>query len=122
MEYDKAIKLYSDIKAEYTQNNNTTFLIHIDNEYITLPILFNAIDTILKQNADEYNMIQNDNIIYKFQYDNLRHNFDKISDTILGKDYYNFGCDTYTTDNMTTEDILKTVKCKHKKHKPKHMK
>lgn len=121
MEYDKAIKLYSDIKAEYTQNN-TTFLIRIDNEYITLPILFNVIDTILKQNDHKYNMIQNDNIIYKFQYENLRHNFDKISDTILGKDYYNFGCDTYTTDNMTTQDILKTVKCKHKKHKPKHMK
>lgn len=121
MEYNKAIELYSDIKKAYEQYN-TTYLIHINNEYITLPMLFNAIDTILKQNADEYNMIQNDNIIYKFQYENLRHNFDKISDTILGKDYYNFGCDTYTTDNMTTEDILKTVKCKHKKHKPKHMK
>ena len=39
-------------------------------------------------------------------YKNLRKNWNKLVDEILGKDYYNMGMDTYTCDDLTCEDII----------------
>lgn len=43
-------------------------------------------------------------------YSNLRKQFNKLSSSILGKNYYNMGLDVYSTDENTCDDILKTYK------------
>lgn len=43
---------------------------------------------------------------YKFRYTELRKEWDKLVNIILGEDYYNYGCDTYSCDRLTAEDIL----------------
>lgn len=44
--------------------------------------------------------------IIKLVYSNLRIGFNIMIDTILGKDYYNMGCDTYICDQFTCDDII----------------
>lgn len=44
---------------------------------------------------------------YKSVYENLRKEFDKLTEKVLGKDYYNYGCDTYICDKYTCEDIAR---------------
>ena len=43
-------------------------------------------------------------------YCNLRTNYTKLTDEILGDDYYNTACDTYNCDDMICEDILQEFK------------
>ena len=38
---------------------------------------------------------------YKTHYLALRKHWDKIINVILGEDYYNMGCDTFTCDELT---------------------
>ena len=44
---------------------------------------------------------------YKLIYKNLRYYFDLVVDSVLGKDYYNMGMDTYTCDKLTCEDLIR---------------
>jgi len=46
----------------------------------------------------------NDHLDYAYK--ELRKNFNKITDEILGEDYYNMGIDTYNCDQETAEDLL----------------
>lgn len=41
-----------------------------------------------------------------YAYKELRKNFNKLTNEILGEDYYNMGMDTYNCDQETTDDIL----------------
>lgn len=45
-------------------------------------------------------------LIYKDHYENLRANWNKLVREILGENYYNMSCDTYTCDKLTCEDII----------------
>ena len=45
-------------------------------------------------------------MITRLQYDNLRNNFSKIIDNVLGFNYYNYGMDVYTCDDISTEHII----------------
>ncbi len=42
------------------------------------------------------------------RFDNLKKSFDKMTNKILGEDYYNYGCDTYSCDTFTCEDLMYT--------------
>ena len=37
---------------------------------------------------------------------NLRKNYDKVTEHILGDDYYNMACDVYTCDDFTCNDLI----------------
>ena len=37
---------------------------------------------------------------------NLRKNYDKVTEHVLGDDYYNMGCDVYTCDDFTCNDLI----------------
>lgn len=39
------------------------------------------------------------------QYESLRKNFKALTESVLGKDYYNLGMDVYTSDAIACEDI-----------------
>ena len=41
------------------------------------------------------------------QYRNLRKNFNRAVDHILGEDYYNLACDVYTADEFTCDDLIR---------------
>lgn len=50
---------------------------------------------------------------YKLRFEELNKQWNKVIDEILGKDYYNYGCDWKSCDRFTTEDIIyKYKKCK----------
>lgn len=44
---------------------------------------------------------------YQLVYKNLRYYFNLVVDSVLGKDYYNMGMDTYTCDKLTCEDLIR---------------
>lgn len=48
--------------------------------------------------------------IEKLQYENLRENFNKLSNNILGEKYYNMAMDVYEADKITCEDIMQRYK------------
>lgn len=50
------------------------------------------------------------NRIRILQYENLRKNFHKMIDDVLGKDYYNTGMDVYECDRICCEDIAYKAK------------
>ena len=41
------------------------------------------------------------------QYMNLRKNYSKVIQHILGKDYYNMACDVYTCDDFCADDLIR---------------
>lgn len=43
---------------------------------------------------------------YASHYNHLRAVFDSITETLLGKDYYNYGMDWFSCDEFTGEDIV----------------
>jgi len=43
------------------------------------------------------------------QYENLRKHFKKMTEKILGKDYYNMGADVYTCDEFICDDITSRI-------------
>lgn len=55
-------------------------------------------------------LINQDVAIQLLQYQNLRKNFNKLVECVLGEDYYNMGMDVYTCDELTCEDIAKACK------------
>lgn len=38
--------------------------------------------------------------------DNLRNNFNRVVDKVLGENYYNYGCDAYSCDKFTCDDLI----------------
>ena len=38
--------------------------------------------------------------------ENLRKNYSKVTEHVLGDDYYNIGCDVYTCDDFTCNDLI----------------
>lgn len=48
--------------------------------------------------------------IEKLQYENLRENFNKLRDNVLGEKYYNMAMDVYDADRITCEDIMQSYK------------
>ena len=38
---------------------------------------------------------------------NLRKNYHRVTDHILGEDYYNMACDVYTCDDFCADDLIK---------------
>ena len=58
----------------------------------------------LQKELIEQNKQHNDHLDYAYK--ELRKNFNKLTNEILGEDYYNMGVDTYNCDEETTEDLL----------------
>ena len=82
-----------------SQNKKLKNLISYKNEYTKkLKELQHQINN-LNNKIEELEII---NPIYK----NLRQQFNRMTEIILGEDYYNMGCDTYTCDKLTCEDII----------------
>lgn len=52
----------------------------------------------------------NENRVKLLQYESLRHHFDKMTNEVLGKDYYNMGMDVYTCDEIICQDITRKAK------------
>lgn len=65
---------------------------------------------IKSKNKDDKEITGATMLIYK----NLRKNYRYLTDTILGKNYYNMAMDVYTCDDMIAKDI------EHKYNKLKH--
>lgn len=55
----------------------------------------------------QYKALKSELETTKLLYNNLLANFYRISDYILGDDYYNLGSDVYTSHTMTADDIIK---------------
>jgi Lar family restriction alleviation protein len=64
----------------------------------------------MKKAIKKWNTRVNSKHIKLLQYENLRKHFRKMTDDILGKDYYNMGMDVYECDRIICEDITKQAK------------
>lgn len=60
-----------------------------------------------------YKKFYEENRIKILQYENLRSNFTKMVDDVLGKDYYNMAMDVYDCDRICCEDITKLKRNKN---------
>ena len=69
--------------------------------YEDLQGMENLLQKVERLEEENYNLQITEHI-----YKNLRKNWNKLVDEILGKDYYNMGMDTYTCDDLTCEDII----------------
>lgn len=58
---------------------------------------------------------------YKFRYKHLRAILEAMIDSSLGKDYYNYGVDTYTCDEVSGYDMMYKINKKTAKRYEKHM-
>ena len=45
-------------------------------------------------------------ITERYILENLRKNYDKVTEHVLGDDYYNMACDVYTCDDFTCNDLI----------------
>ena len=45
-------------------------------------------------------------ITERYNLENLRKNYDKVTEHVLGDDYYNMACDVYTCDDFTRNDLI----------------
>ena len=45
-------------------------------------------------------------ITERYILENLRKNYSKVTEHVLGDDYYNIGCDVYTCDDFTCNDLI----------------
>lgn len=45
-------------------------------------------------------------ITERYILENLRKNYSKVTEHVLGDDYYNIGCDVYTCDDFTCSDLI----------------
>ena len=54
----------------------------------------------------EYKDIKREKELYEYMYDELRKQWERIVDNLLGKDYYNYGCDHYSCDKLTADDLI----------------
>lgn len=48
--------------------------------------------------------------VRKLIYENLRFNYTRLTHIILGRDYYNMGCDQYSCDDEIAKDIVHVFK------------
>lgn len=49
---------------------------------------------------------------YKLRFEELNKNWNEVIKQLLGEDYYNYGCDWYTCDKITVEDLIYKYKKK----------
>ena len=54
--------------------------------------------------------------LYKARFLHLDKEWQRVVDELLGKDYYNMACDSYTCDTFTADDLI----YKYKKSKLKY--
>lgn len=45
-------------------------------------------------------------ITERYILENLRKNYSKVMEHVLGDDYYNIGCDVYACDDFTCNDLI----------------
>lgn len=45
-------------------------------------------------------------ITERYILENLQKNYSKVTEHVLGDDYYNIGCDVYTCDDFTCNDLI----------------
>ena len=45
-------------------------------------------------------------ITERYILENLRKNYDKVTEHVLGDDYYNMACDVYACDDFTCSDLI----------------
>lgn len=50
--------------------------------------------------------------MYEYLYIELRKQWNRMVDELLGKDYYNYGCDHYSCDEFTVDDLIYKYKRK----------
>lgn len=68
----------------------------------------------VKRLKQELEMLQNENInelkhdrdYYKLRFTELNKNWRKLTNELLGEDYYNMGCDWYNCDKETVDDLI----------------
>lgn len=44
--------------------------------------------------------------LYEYRYKELRKQWNRLVNALLGKGYYNYGCDTYSCDEFTVDDLI----------------
>lgn len=44
--------------------------------------------------------------LYEYMYKELRKQWNRVVDELLGEDYYNDGCDHYSCDKFTADDLI----------------
>lgn len=57
-----------------------------------------------------YKAFYEKNRVSLLQHKSLRHNFQKMVNDVLGKDYYNMAMDVYDSDRICCEDITQQSK------------
>lgn len=68
---------------------------------INVPIPYEAMESVL-----------NDLDYYKLRFTELNKQWNKVRDELLGEDYYNYGCDWKSCDELMTEDLIYKYKKK----------
>lgn len=60
--------------------------------------------------------MEEDNVYKEIYLDLMKHHY-KMLDEILGKDYYNYGCDVYSCNRFACEDVTQAYKSEVNKRK-----
>ena len=60
-------------------------------------------------NMSHLQKFYDNNVVRILQYENLRTNFNKLVNDVLGKDYYNMAQDVYDSDRICCEDVIKKL-------------
>lgn len=63
-------------------------------------------------NKKEYEDLIWERDYYKLRFEELNKQWERVSDALLGKDYYNMGCDWSTCDIFTANDLIYKYKKK----------
>lgn len=65
--------------------------------------------------VQEIKRLKHEKEMYKHIYTELRKQWNRVVDEILGKNYYNYGCDHYSCDKFTADDIIYKYKKNRKR-------
>lgn len=55
---------------------------------------------------EEIKELRREKELYEYMYKELRKQWSRVVDKLLGKNYYNYGCDHYSCDEFTADDLI----------------
>lgn len=55
---------------------------------------------------EDIDKLKQEKEMYEYAYKELRKQWNRVINALLGKDYYNYGCDHYSCDEFTADDLI----------------
>lgn len=66
----------------------------------------------MKNKLEQAEKLLQERDYYKLRFEELNKNWNEVVKQLLGEDYYNYGCDWYTCNKITAEDLIYKYKKK----------